>query len=425
MQIPIKRTKPEQSVGDPRKAAHLRIGVDLHTLEGLHQGSRTHCLEMFSRLPALLPGSRFFFFADFACCDAAALRKLLAPNVDLIAMPHTNPAKRLLYQLPALAARYRLDLLHTQYITPPRLPCASALTVHDILFENYPEFFTRFFCFRSRLLVRRSARRAGMIYTVSQFSRGELVRRYGIPQKKVSVVWNAADLHRFHPGPEGREHVEALGLTPGEYLLTVGRLEPRKNHRRLFEAYARLPQPRPKLAVVGQRDFRFAEILALKDKLGLGDDVLFLEHVSDAALPALYRHARVFAYPTLAEGFGMPVVEAMASGVPVVTSQTTALPEVAGDAALLIDPYSVDAIAGCLERLLGNHALAHRLKAAGLEQARRFRWETEAGKLAAGYLAYFANKPLAARMTRTAEVPDETSQVVPPAAVPAHQALLG
>ncbi len=410
------------------KAARLRIGVDLHTLEGLHQGSRTHCLELFSRLPALLPGSHFFYFADLRRCDAEALRKLEAPNVELVDMPHANPAQRLLRQLPGLAARHRLDLLHSQYITPPRLPCASALTVHDILFENFPEFFTRFFCFRSRLLVRRSARRAGIVYSVSEFSKGELVRLYGLPQEKISVVWNAADLLRFHPGPEGRDLVEALGLIPGEYLLTVGRLEPRKNHRRLLEAYARLPQPRPRLAIVGQRDFRFAEILAFKEELGLGDEVVFLEHVSDAALPALYRHARVFAYPTLAEGFGMPVIEAMASGVPVMTSQTTALPEVAGDAALLIDPYSVPAIAGCLERLLRNGALQQRLAAAGLEQARRFHWETEAGKLAAGYLAYFARQPLAARMAaRTAAAMASPAEAAAPVATanPVHQALLG
>ncbi len=424
MQISRTGTKPEEVIKGARGAARLRIGVDLHTLEGLHQGSRTHCLELFSRLPALLPQSRFFFFADFPRCDAGAIAKLKAPNVELIDMPHSNPAQRLLRQLPGLAARYRLDVLHSQYITPPRLPCARALTVHDVLFENFPEFFTRFFCLRSRLLVRHSARRAQIVYSVSEFSRNELVQRYGLAKEKISVVWNAADLDRFHPGPEGRELVEALGLTPGEYLLTVGRLEPRKNHHRLLEAYARLPQPRPKLAIVGQRDFRFVEILAFKDKLGLGDEVLFLEHVSDAALPALYRHARVFAYPTLAEGFGMPVIEAMASGVPVMTSQTTALPEVAGDAALLIDPYSVPAIAGCLERLLGNESLAARLKAAGLQQARRFAWETEAGKLAAGYLAYFARQPLAVRLAAAAELSDETAVSAQPGS-PAPQALLG
>ena len=387
-----------QSIIAKGRETRLRIGVDLHTLEGLHQGSRTHCLELFSRVPAALPGSQFFFFADLPHCDTRALEKLTAPNVEFVAMPHRNPVERLLRQLPSLASRHRLHLLHTQYIAPPRLPCASALTVHDILFENFPQFFTRMFCLRSRLLVRRSARRADIVYSVSEFSKGELVKRYGLPKDKITVVWNAADLKRFYPGSDGREQVEALGLTPGGYLLTVGRLEPRKNHRRLMEAFARLPLPRPKLAIVGQRDFGFAEILAFKDKLGLGNEVIFLEKVSDVTLPALYRHARAFAYPTLAEGFGMPVIEAMASGVPVMTSNTTALPEVAGEAALLIDPYSVAAIAGCLERLLGSEALAQRLIASGLEQARRFAWDAEAQKLAAGYAAHFARQPLATRM---------------------------
>lgn len=414
---------PKNGGGKAHKA-RLRIGVDLHTLEGLHQGSRTHCLELFSRAPAFLPGSRFFFFADFARCDQRAVEKLAAPNVELVPMPHANPARRLLHQLPSLAARHRLDLLHSQYITPPRLPCASALTVHDILFENFPEFFTRSFCLRSRLLVRHSARRAKVVYSVSEFSKSELVQRYGLARDKITVIWNAADLRRFHPGAEGREHVEALGLIPGEYLLTVGRLEPRKNHRRLLEAYAALPAPRPRLAIVGQRDFAFQEILDLKDKLGLGSEVVFLEHVSDSALPALYRHARVFVYPTLAEGFGMPVIEAMASGVPVITSNTTALPEVAGEAALLIDPYSVPALSGCIERLLCNETLAQRLVAAGFEQARRFAWEAEAEKLTSGYLAYFARQPLAGRLAARG---NELAPAEDPAEVanPAHQALLG
>ncbi len=425
-----------KSNGFEARTARLRIGVDLHTLEGLHQGSRTHCVELFSRVPASLPQSRFFFFADVARCDPRTITKLTAPNVEFVAMPHKSPVERLLRQLPSLAARYRLDLLHSQYITPPRLPCASALTVHDILFETFPEFFTRLFCLRSRLLVRRSARRASIVYSVSEYSKAELVRRYGIPREKITVIWNAADLRRFHPGSEGLELVEGLGLIPGQYLLTVGRLEPRKNHLRLLEAYASLPSPRPKLAVVGQRDFGFAEIFALTKKLGLEKDVLFLENVSDAALPALYRYARVFAYPTLAEGFGMPVVEAMASGVPVITSNTTALPEIAGDAALLIDPYSVPAIAGCLTRLLGNQLQAERLVAAGLEQARRFSWESEAAKLTAGYLGYFARQPLASRLAaqmgnqmgnqRTAEgVAPELLIEGSAGAGQAHQPLLG
>ncbi len=374
-----------------------RIGVDLHTLEGLHQGSRTHCLELFSRVPRLLPEVDFVFFADTARCDPAAVGRLAAPNVSFVAMPHKGSMQRLLQQLPALATAHRLDLLHTQYIAPPTLRCASAVTVHDILFEDFPEFFTRFFRLRSRLLVRHSARRARVVCSVSEFSKNELVRRYGIAPEKITITYNAADLERFSPVGQSsadRDEVRPLGLVPGEYLLSVGRLEPRKNHVRLLRAYAQLPLPRPRLAIVGQRDFRFDEILRAKEELGLGDDVLFLERIADAALPALYRHARLFVYPTLAEGFGMPVIEAMASGVPVITSNNTALPEVAGEAALLVDPYSIQAIAAALHTVLADPAKAARMRDAGLTQARRFSWDTEAAKLAAAYRGQFAGLEL-------------------------------
>jgi glycosyltransferase involved in cell wall biosynthesis len=362
-----------------------RIGADLHTLEGLHQGSRTHCLELFSRVPRLLPQADFLFFADLDRWDKAAAAQLEAPNVRFVHMPHTRSIQRLLAQLPALARQEALDLLHTQYIAPLRLRCASAVTVHDILFEDFPEFFTPFFRLRSRMLVRHSARKADIVCSVSEFSKQELVRRYKIPQEKITVTYNAANLQRFYPGEDGHTIVTGLGLTPGEYLLTVGRLEPRKNHVRLLQAYARLPQPRPRLAIVGQRDFRFDEILRAQTELGLQDDVLFLESVNDAALPALYRHARLFVYPTLAEGFGMPVIEAMASGAPVITSNNTALPEVAGDAALLIDPLSVHALADALQATLAQPRQLAGLREKGLRQARRFDWDVEAAKLAAAY----------------------------------------
>ena len=390
-----------------------RVGVDLHTLEGLHQGSRTHCLELFSRVSRLLPEVDFVYFADTARCDPAAVERLTAPNISFVAMPHRSSMQRLLLQLPSLAATHRLDVLHTQYIAPPTLRCASAVTVHDILFEDFPEFFTWFFRLRSRLLVRHSARRARIVCSVSEFSKNELVRRYGIAPEKITITYNAADLQRYAPASQGsadqglldqssadrssargssadRDQVAALGLVPGQYLLTVGRLEPRKNHVRLLRAYAQLPAPRPRLAIVGQRDFRFDEILRVKEELGLNEDVLFLERVTDAALPALYRYARLFVYPTLAEGFGMPVIEAMASGVPVITSNTTALPEVAGDAALLIDPYSIEAIAAALRTVLGDPAIAARMRIAGLAQARRFSWDAEAEKLAAAYRRQWA-----------------------------------
>jgi len=121
-------------------SGNFRIGVDLHTLEGLHQGSRTHCLELYSRVPRLMPDCQFFFFADYAHCDQGAIERLKGPNVTMIEMPHKDPFRRLGIQLPGFASRHRLDLLHTQYISPLWLGCASAVTVHDILLKSFLSF---------------------------------------------------------------------------------------------------------------------------------------------------------------------------------------------------------------------------------------------------------------------------------------------
>jgi glycosyltransferase involved in cell wall biosynthesis len=370
----------------------IRIGVDLHTLEGLHQGSRTHCIELFSRTSRLMPEDSFFFFADFTKCDPFAKQRLEGPNVNLVQMPHRNSFRRLGLQLPFLAAKYRLDVLHTQYIAPLWLTCPSAVTVHDILFEEFPQFFTRFFRLRSRILVRHSAKRARLIYSVSEFSKNQIKMRYAIHEDRITTLYNAADSSRFKPGREGEEEVRALGLEPGNYLLTVGRLEPRKNHKRLLEAFARLSSSRPKLVIVGQKDFGFEDIELLAKELGIMAEVLFLDAISDSMLPSLYRHARLFIYPSIAEGFGMPIIEAMASGTPVITSRTSALSEIAAEAAVLIDPYDPVGLADAINDLLEDKERAARLRTLGSDRARDFNWDVEANKLVLSYRQQLSRK---------------------------------
>ncbi len=361
-----------------------RIGLDMHVVDGLHQGSRTHVLELFSRVVTLLPQCEFFVFLDQPEYLREHWPAFSRTNVHLVRMEHANPAKRLLVQLPGLAKTHRLDLLHTQYIVPAFCPCATAVTIHDVLFESHPEFFTRFFRVRSRLLMPRSARQSALVFTVSEYSKRELMQRYGIPEARLTVTMNGANLDRFTSDENGSLSLPG-GLVPGGYILTVGRLEPRKNHVRLLQAYGRLHTPRPKLVLVGQRDFGYEGLLSEIERLHLGDDVVLMEDVSDTLLPALYRNALVFAYPTLAEGFGMPVIEAMASGVPVVTSSTTSLPEVAGDAAVFCDPLDVASIEGALRSALCDAPRRTAMIAKGLKRAQHFQWDEPAHRLAAAY----------------------------------------
>jgi len=282
-----------------------------------------------------------------------------------------------------------MDLLHTQYIAPPFSPCPTAVTVHDILFESHPEYFDKLFVVRSRLLVRRSVRKSADIFTVSDFSRRQIAGIFCISPNTVHTIHNGVDGARFFPGSEGREVLENSGLEAGQYFLTVGRLEPRKNHANLLRAWARLGEPRPPLAIVGQRHFGYDEALNLIHTLRLEEDVVVLEGISDGQLPAIYRNAKAFVYCSWAEGFGMPVLEAMASGIPVISSATTALSEICADAALLVGPDNIGEISNAVRELDQKADVRQNLVLRGLGRVKDFDWKSSADIVRKVYLGHF------------------------------------
>lgn len=365
------------SASTPRRP---RIGVDFHTFDGKFQGSRSHLLGLYREAISLAPDIDFHFLLaepERLLREESAFR---APNVRLVEMPHRPALWRLGVQLAQAQRRLDLDLLHVQYRLPfvPMGPCAC--TIHDILFETHPEHFPsrmrRFLSWTGR----RAVHSAALLYSVSEYSRGSIAQQYGVSPDRIAVTANGVDAVRFRPGRDGEALVNALGLQSGQYVCTVGRIEPRKNHMGLLEAYALMPQPRPPLVIIGQRDPDY-DVQAIFDavrRLGLEDDVRFLEQVTDTQLPALMRHARLFVYPSLAEGFGMPVLEAMASGVAVVTSNTTSLPEVAGQAGLTVNPQDPHELAAAMLCLLADPARRGALAQRGLAQAARYHWRASA-----------------------------------------------
>lgn len=365
-----------------------RIGVDFHVFDGKFQGSRSHLIGVFGELTRICPEFDFVFLLEKT--DAlGAVPGFSGPNVFREHMSHVGAFRRLAWDLPRLRRHLKLDLLHTQYVMPFVPARGNAVTIHDVLFEPFPQFFSRVFVLRSRLFMRWAAQRADLLFTVSEYSRGEIAQRYGVPEAAIAVLHNAVDRSLFFPGSAGDERVRARGLAPGGYLLTVGRIEPRKNHAGLVRAYARLQGEVPPLVIVGQRDFGHGDFEQAMASLPAGRRVLVLSDVGDEELPALYRHAQIFVYPSFAEGFGMPPLEAMASGVPVITSASTAIPEVVGDAGLLVPPADDGALQAALARLLASADLRRTLAARGLERAEVFQWRKSAEVLAACYRAYF------------------------------------
>jgi glycosyltransferase involved in cell wall biosynthesis len=363
----------------------FRVGLDMHSFDGIHQGIKTHCLELFSRVVRLGAEIDFICFLDESDKLKEANSAFCLPNVTLVNMAKTSSPKRLLVQLPRLAKEHSLDLLHCQYICPPFSPCATAVTIHDTLFESHPQFFTPFFRMRSMVLMRVSAKKSALLCTVSDFSRKQLAQRYGIDEQKMCTLHNGVNRERFHPGNNGMERLSALGLRAQQYILTVGRLEPRKNHIGLVKAFSLLPQPRPKLAMVGQKDFQFTAVFDLIDDLKLQGEVVVLDNIDDDLLATVYRNASVFAYPSWAEGFGMPILEAMASGVPVITSGNTALSEVGGGAVVYADPSSPDSINSAIAKVLGDPILREVLVQKGLERAMLYEWDSAAEDLVRRY----------------------------------------
>jgi glycosyltransferase involved in cell wall biosynthesis len=231
------------------------------------------------------------------------------------------------------------------------------------------------FVLRSKLLIRYSARHAKHVFTVSAYSKKEIISIYSVDEEKISIVPNGVSSDRFYPGTDNSALLSRIGLKPKCYILNVGRLEPRKNLVGLLRAYQLVGAKAIPLVVIGQKDFGYHEAFNLLEDPWLSENVKVISDLADDELPVLYRNALMFVYPSWAEGFGLPPLEAMASGVPVVVSKSTALPEVVGDAGISIDPEDIQGISSAIKALEKNDIYRGELIEKGLRQAASFSWD--------------------------------------------------
>lgn len=280
----------------------------------------------------------------------------------------------------------RADVTHFfNYIVPPKVEGRVIDTIHDMAYLLFPETLDPKNLRRLTKDIDYSIERSDILVTVSESTKKDLIRLLHVPESKVRVIYN---------GVQAKESTlpfsklqSRFGLTQ-PYILYVGNLEPRKNIGRLIRAYAKLKREANlphRLVLAGQKGWMYDDIFHTVSSEGLEDDVLFTGYASEADKAALYRYASVFAYPSLYEGFGIPIVEAMAAGVPVVCSCTSSMPEVAGDAALLVNPGDTDAIAEAIYRLLTDEALRNSKIALGKVQAAKFSWNKSADNLISLY----------------------------------------
>ncbi len=275
----------------------------------------------------------------------------------------------------------------TEHLLPPLRGIPTVLTVHDLIFRHLPEHHKRLNRWYLNATMPLYCRRAAHIIAVSEATRQDLIAAYGVPQEKITVVLEAAD-PQFKPQPPERVmHVRGVYGLPETYLLYVGTIEPRKNLTRLLHAWEPLylAKEAPPLAIAGKRGWLAEDFYAALEASPAREGVLFTGFVADDDLPALYSGAMAFVFPSLYEGFGLPPLEALACGAPVLCSNTSSLPEVVGDAALTMDPTSVEAIREGLRRLSGDTLLRAELREKGLRRAAAFSWERAAQETLALY----------------------------------------
>lgn len=279
------------------------------------------------------------------------------------------------------------DIYHFfNFIVPPRINGKIITTIHDMTYILYPETMDKRNLKRITDDIDYSVNRSDKIITVSESSKRDIIRYLNVPEEKIEVVYNGVEYDRFAKSNNNQDKLKVMQKynLPQNYILYMGTLEPRKNIESIVRSYSVLKKNynnEIKLVIAGKKGWLFENIFNLVESLKLQDDVIFTDYVDEVDKAAIYQMANLFVFPSIYEGFGIPVLEAMASSVPVITSNVSSLPEVAGDAAILVEPKDVNSIAKNMHKILSNNDLRDKLICKGHIQAKKFTWEASAEKL--------------------------------------------
>ena len=365
----------------------VRIGIDARKLHDF--GIGTYIRNLLRQLARLDRDTEFVVLARPADCAAVGS---LGDNFRGVPETAANYSVAEQFRIPWALRREGVTLFHApHYVLPPLVPCRSVVTIHDCIHLMFPQYLpSRLALVYARTSIGLASRRATRVLTVSESSKRDILRFVNVPADKIDVIYNAYD-ERFgvEPHEEDVIRVRERYQLHDQFVLYAGNVKPHKNLERLIEAFDLVRKrglDHLKLVLIGDEISRYAALRRAVHSHQLHKYVRFLGYLPEETLAVMYRLAGVFVFPSLYEGFGLPPLEAMASGTPVVTSNVSSLPEVAGDAAVLVDPYRPEAIADGIERVLCDETLRRDLRAKGLARARQFSWEASVRRVHEIYL---------------------------------------
>ena len=353
----------------------MRVAIDARKLHDF--GIGTYIRNLLRQLARIDHDTDYVLLSSPTDLDVAAQ---LGPNFRSVLEPSPNYSLRELIHVPWVLHRERPDVFHApHYVLPPAIRCRSVVTIHDCIHLMFPQYLPNKAAYAyARASMWAAVKRSSRILTVSEASKRDILHFFNVAPEKIEVVYNAIDDHFWLTPPEEEvARVRERYQLDHQFVLYVGNIKPHKNLVRLIDAFDELRRTGLedlKLLIIGDEISKLPALRRAVHRHKLHKHVRFLGFVSDGTLRILYRLASVFVFPSLYEGFGLPPLEAMASGTPVVTSNQSSLPEVTGDAAVLVDPYDVDSLVDGIRRVLTDPALAAELRRRGPERAREFSW---------------------------------------------------
>lgn len=362
----------------------MKIGIDATALPPQPGGAGVYTIQFIRALASLHTEYKFIVFAHDS--GKKQINTSETDALDWVCTPDKNPAFRLLWEQTAFPREVHgsgVDLLHSLHYTRPySLACASVVTFHDMTFFLYPQYHTFFKRYYFPLAIRVSARKADALITVSNNTKADTIRLVGVPDHKITAIpLGISDEFKVISNEELLQDIREKYNLPQEFILHVSVVEPRKNLTLLLKSFQNLTRDGTDISLViaGQLGWMYEDVFKQVEELGIKkEQVIFTGYIPPEDLPGIYNLAKIFVYPSVYEGFGLPPLEAMACGTPTITTDISSMPENVGDAGILVPPKDEAALTQAIRSLLKNPDLQKQLSRSGPQRAGRFTWEANA-----------------------------------------------